>query len=135
LLHIHPPTPFLHILPLSLLPTLQIGPLLQFCRRKIKWHSCFFKIGSFPCDVSMYIHIIPWISSSPLFFSYLSPLLMVVSTGLKILYLFLYRKYINCIYLLNFLLLPFSFNYHTSLCRRYWCHLYFSTVNTEEKTG
>jgi hypothetical protein len=36
---------------------------------------------------------------------YHSSLLRVISTGLKILYLFLYRKYINHIHLLNFLLL------------------------------
>jgi hypothetical protein len=37
---------------------------------------------------------------------YLSLFLMVISTGLKILYAFLYREYINHIHLLNFLLLP-----------------------------
>jgi hypothetical protein len=43
-----------------------------------------------------------------LYFSsfYLSPLLMVVSTVLKILYSFLYRGYINHIHFLNFPLLP-----------------------------
>jgi hypothetical protein len=43
-----------------------------------------------------------------LYFSsfYLSPFLMVVSTGLKILYSFLYREYIKHIHLLNFRLLP-----------------------------
>jgi hypothetical protein len=43
-----------------------------------------------------------------LYFSsfYLSRLLMVILTGLKILYSFLYREYINHIHLLNFLLLP-----------------------------
>jgi hypothetical protein len=49
--------------------------------------------------------IITQIGSSPLFFSfYLSPFLMVISTGFKILYSLLYRNYINHIYL-NFLLL------------------------------
>jgi hypothetical protein len=37
---------------------------------------------------------------------YISPFLRAVSTGLKILYSFLYRKYINHIHLPNFLLLP-----------------------------
>jgi hypothetical protein len=42
----------------------------------------------------------------PLHFSpfYLSPLLMEISTGLNILYSFLYRKCINYIHFLNFLL-------------------------------
>jgi hypothetical protein len=40
------------------------------------------------------------------FFSFLPSLLMVISTGLKILCSFLYRKYITLIHLLNFLLLP-----------------------------
>jgi hypothetical protein len=54
----------------------------------------------FPCDISIYICIITQIGSSPLFFSfYLSPFLMVISTGLKILNSFLYRKYINHIHL------------------------------------
>jgi hypothetical protein len=48
------------------------------------------------CDIFMYICIITQLGSFPLFFSfYLSPLLMVISAGLKILYSFLYRKYIN----------------------------------------
>jgi hypothetical protein len=34
---------------------------------------------------------------------------MVISKGLNILYSLLYRKYINCIHLLNFLLLPSLF--------------------------
>jgi hypothetical protein len=38
---------------------------------------------------------------------YLSPLLRVTSTGLKILYSSLYREYIKHIHLLNFLLLHF----------------------------
>jgi hypothetical protein len=46
---------------------------------------------------------------APLFFSfYLSPILMVVSKGLKILYSFLFRKYINHIHLLNFHYSPSS---------------------------
>jgi hypothetical protein len=45
----------------------------------------------FHCDISVYICIITWISSS-LYFSpfYLSPLLMVISTGLKIIYIYIY---------------------------------------------
>jgi hypothetical protein len=43
----------------------------------------------------------------PLYFSpfYLSPLLMVISTGLKVLYSFSYRKYFNHVHL-HFLLSP-----------------------------
>jgi hypothetical protein len=44
-------------------------------------------------------------SSLPFFFLPI-PLLMVVSTGLKIWYSFLYSKYINHIHLLSFFLLP-----------------------------
>jgi hypothetical protein len=47
-----------------------------------------------------------WFISSIFSFFYLSPFLMVVSMDLKILYSFLYRKYINHIHLLNVLLLP-----------------------------
>jgi hypothetical protein len=55
--------------------------------------------------VSMYYSLI-WFSSS-FFFFYLSHFRMVVSTSLKILYSFLYRKYITHIHLLISLLLPF----------------------------
>jgi hypothetical protein len=58
---------------------------------------------AFPC-VYVLLHELV----HPLYFSpfYLSPLLRAISTGLKILDSFLYRKYINHIHLLNFLLLP-----------------------------
>jgi hypothetical protein len=61
-------------------------------------------VREFHCDISMYICIITRIGSCPLYFYHSSPL-VVISTGLKILYLFLHRKYINLIHLLNFLLL------------------------------
>jgi hypothetical protein len=54
---------------------------------------CLCKIAIyrvFHCGISMYICIITGIGSSPLF--YLSSLLTEISTGLKILYSFLYRK-------------------------------------------
>jgi hypothetical protein len=72
----------------------------QFCLFKIAaqgvslWHFhvyMFFTLG--------------WFISSIFSSFYLSPFLMVVSTGLKILYSFLYRVH-NHIHLLNFLLLP-----------------------------
>jgi hypothetical protein len=58
---------------------------------------------TFPCIYVLYPELV-----HPLYFSpfYLSPLLMVISTGLHILYSFSYRKYINHIHLFNFLLLP-----------------------------
>jgi hypothetical protein len=62
----------------------------------------------FPCDISMYICIITQTGSFPLSPFYFTPLLMVISTGLNVLYSFLYRKYINYVHLLNVLL---------------WCHL------------
>jgi hypothetical protein len=44
----------------------------------------------------MYICSITWIGSSPLFSPfYLSPLFMMILTGLKIVYSSLYRKYFN----------------------------------------
>jgi hypothetical protein len=55
-----------------------------------------FEKRELPCDTSMYICIIIWFGSCLLFSPfYLSPLLMVISTGLKIIYSFLYGKYIN----------------------------------------
>jgi hypothetical protein len=70
----------------------------------------------------------------PLCFSpfYLSPLLMVISTALKILYSLVYRKYINRIYVLNFLPLPslscmwpaLSMNYFSKHCfYLYWVYI------------
>jgi hypothetical protein len=51
----------------------------------------------------LYSELVHSLHFSPL---YLSPLIMVISTGLKNLYAFFYRKYINHIYLLHCLLLP-----------------------------
>jgi hypothetical protein len=59
--------------------------------------------------VYMY-YIQNWFIPSIFFHFYLSPLLMVIWTGLKILYSFLYRKYINHIHLLYFLL-----NFHLKI--------------------
>jgi hypothetical protein len=105
--HIHPLILFPYILCHSTGTRLQIGPDLPSCFPFLKKGILFKKLyKKFHCDISMYICIIIWIVSSPLFFSfYLSPLLMLFSKGLKILYSFLYRKYIIHIYLLSFLLL------------------------------
>jgi hypothetical protein len=54
----------------------------------------------------IYVYNHNWFIPSVFSPFYISPLLMVTSTGLQILYPFLYRKYINHIHLLNFLLLP-----------------------------
>jgi hypothetical protein len=58
-----------------------------------KGFYCLLKIAilEFPCDNSMYLCIIIQLGLDFFFFS---PLLMAISTGLKILYSFLYRKYI-----------------------------------------
>jgi hypothetical protein len=78
--HIHPPTPFSHLLPLPLIPPphtrqdLFCPPVLWFCKRK-KLHFCLFKIATqFPFEISMYIYIyiITQIGSPSLFFSFLS---------------------------------------------------------------
>jgi hypothetical protein len=73
-----------------------------------KWHFCLRNLyREFPCDISIHICIRTWIGSSPIFFPfYFSPLLMLISICLKILYSFLYKKYINHIHFLNFLILP-----------------------------
>jgi hypothetical protein len=71
-----------------------------------------FKIMTVTQGVSLwcfhvYIYIITPLAQLFYFSSfYLSPFLMVVSTGLKILCSFLYRKYVNHVHLCNFLLLP-----------------------------
>jgi hypothetical protein len=98
--HIHPLTPFPHLLLLPPLPTpprqdLFHPPVIQFFMRKKRRKKMTFLLvshtGSF---------LLAQFGSSPLFFFYLSPFLMVVSTSLKILYSFLHRKYINHIHLL-----------------------------------
>jgi hypothetical protein len=61
----------------------------------------------FPCDIP-WVYVLYSKLVCPLYFSpfSFSPLLMVISTGLKILYLLLQRKSISHVHLLNFLLLP-----------------------------
>jgi hypothetical protein len=54
----------------------------------------------FLCTYVLYPELVHLLRCSPF---YLSLLLMMSSTDLKILYLFLYRKYVNHIHLLNFL--------------------------------
>jgi hypothetical protein len=49
---------------------------------------------------------------------YLSPLPMVILTGLKILYPFVYRKYISHSHLLNFFYPP------SLVCDLPWCNLF-----------
>jgi hypothetical protein len=58
---------------------------------------------TFPCVYVLYPELAHPLRFSPF---YLSPLLMVIPTGLNILYSFLNRKCITLIHLLNFLLLP-----------------------------
>jgi hypothetical protein len=71
------------------------GPVFPSCKRQKD-------------DISMYICIIAWFESTLLFSSfYLNPSLMVISLGLKIVFSFLYRVYLNNIHLLDFLLLSF----------------------------
>jgi hypothetical protein len=70
--------------------------LSDFVKEKKNWHFCLFKIAT--QGVSLWhFHVleITQIGSSPHFFFYLSPLLILISTGLKILYSFLYREYSN----------------------------------------
>jgi hypothetical protein len=63
--------------------------------------GCFIVV--LPCIYVLTLELLYLLYFSPF---YLSPILMVISTGSKILYSFLYRKYINHVHLLNFLLLP-----------------------------
>jgi hypothetical protein len=139
--HVYPPTLFPNIL----LPLIVTNPptggscstflLSHFVKGKKNNIFVYLRYlyMKFPCDISIYIHIITQISPSPLFFLlfiyllllcwvvvhcgiykvsynissfYLSPLLMVISTILKFYIHFLYREYINHVHLLNFLLLP-----------------------------
>jgi hypothetical protein len=46
LYYIHSPTPFPCILPLPLVPIRQAESVLQFCKRKKKWHFCLLKIAT-----------------------------------------------------------------------------------------
>jgi hypothetical protein len=65
-----------------------------------------FKIAIQGVYISICKCIITQIVSSSSFFFLPYPLFMVISTGLKIIYSFSYRKCINHIHLLNFLFLP-----------------------------
>jgi hypothetical protein len=98
--------------PLPLVPNSQNlfhPPALQCCKRK-KWHFCLFQIATQGVSLwhfHVYMYYNPnWFISPIFLLSTSDPLLMVISTDLKILYLFLYREYINHVHLLNFLLLP-----------------------------
>jgi hypothetical protein len=104
---IHPPIPFPTSSALPLVPIPQTGPVLLsgFVKEK-KWHFCFFKIAIQAVSlwhfyVYMYYNLfISWLVHLFYFSSFcLSLFLMVISTGLKILYSFLYREYINHIHL------------------------------------
>jgi hypothetical protein len=89
---------------LSLIPIHQTGPVLSSC-------SLFSKkelYREFHCDIFMHICIIFPIGSSPILSPfYVSPLLIMISTVLKILYSFLYRKYTSHIGFLQVHLLSF----------------------------
>jgi hypothetical protein len=111
--HIHPPTPFPHIL---LSPTGTnswetrpvLPPVLWFCKRKKKWHFCLLKIAIQGVVTFSCIYVLSREFFHLLYFSpfYLSLLPMVILTGLKILYSFLYREYINHAHLLTSLFYP-----------------------------
>jgi hypothetical protein len=123
---IHPTMPFPHPFPPPTGATAHLHhstclPVLfsDFVKKKKKkWHFCLFKIAIWGVSLwhfHVYVYFITRIGLSLLFFSfYLSPLLTVILTGLKVLYSFLYREYINHIHLLNLLLLPFPLLYVTS---------------------
>jgi hypothetical protein len=112
--HIHPMTSFPCILPLLIpflythppsqdlfgLPVLVFVKKMTFLFVEDSYIGCFIVI--FLC-----IYVLSPELVHPLYFSsfYLNSFLMVISTGLKILYSFLYREYINHIHL-NFSLLP-----------------------------
>jgi hypothetical protein len=84
-------------------------PVLQFCKRGKKV-TFLLKIATKGVFLWHFHVLQPELVHLLYFFSfYLSPLLMVVSIGLKILYSFLCREYLNHVHLLNFLLLPSPF--------------------------
>jgi hypothetical protein len=72
-------------------------------------------IVTFPCICVWWPELVNPLHYSPF---YLSPLLMVILSGLNIPYSYLYRKYINQIHLLYFLELPFI---EGLLCAGYLC--------------
>jgi hypothetical protein len=107
LYYIHPFTTFPHVLP----PPTRTHPPDRTCSallvsdfvKEKKWHFCFFKIAI--QGVSLwYFHI--YIYLSPSLFLLLYIFLLSTLVPLKIPYSFLYRKYIDHIHLLSFLLLP-----------------------------
>jgi hypothetical protein len=116
--HIHPRTPFPHLLTLPLIQIPQTGPVLPsysliLLKKKKKRHLCLFKVSiytrsffvTFPCIYVFEPELVHLLYFSPF---YLSLLLMMISTSLKFPYSFMYTEYINHIHLLNFLLLPTS---------------------------
>jgi hypothetical protein len=120
----HPPPPLVPTLPPAGSKHLFHPPVLQFCIKKKKRERerekkkkeeeeetflVVYNSYSRSFLVALLCLYVLWPNLVHLlYFSsfYLSPLLMVVSTSLKILYSFLYREYINHIHLLYFLLLP-----------------------------
>jgi hypothetical protein len=75
--HIHPPTPFPHIL-CNLTGTnspdksYSAHLFSKFVKKKKKWHFCLTQIyRKFPYDISMYICVITQTDSSPVFFLFL----------------------------------------------------------------
>jgi hypothetical protein len=113
--HIHTHIPFSSIHPTVTYPhTTCFVPVLNFYKKMTflftiviqddsLWHFHVYML----CNLNCFILSIFLLST--LF------LLMVISTGLKFLYLFLFRKYINHIHLLNFLPLPSLSNMWTLL--------------------
>jgi hypothetical protein len=111
--HIHSLPPFPHILTLSLVPTPPPNrtylAFLSSVYVKRKLAFCLFKIAM--QEVSMWhFHVYMYYNPncfipSVFLLSTLIPFLWI-SAGLKILYSFFYRKYINHTHLHNFLFLP-----------------------------
>jgi hypothetical protein len=101
-----------YLLPPTNQYNLQTGPDLLSCSQFLRfWHFCSsYLYREFHYDISRYMCIVSQMVH-PLHFSpfYLSPLLTVISTGLSVLYSFLYRKHITHVHLLSFLLLPSLF--------------------------
>jgi hypothetical protein len=101
--------PFIIFSPLPLVPTPQTRPVLPSYSPFLKKYFFFVSdsytknfIVTYLYIYVLYAKLVHSLSFSPF---YLSPLLMGISTCLKIIYSFLYRKYISYIHL-NFLFLP-----------------------------
>jgi hypothetical protein len=141
--YIHTPTHFTPSFSLPVVSTLPYHgpPVLWFLEKKEKtWHLCLFKKatqGVSLWDFYVYTHYSPiWFISSIFLLYTLVPSLWCLNQW-KILYSFLYRKYINHSHLFNFFLLFPLFHMWAPLsmsCFSYDCICSRSVIHIWEKS-